>query len=716
MSPPKDDFVRLWTSAQSGVAAYISAMVPNYHDAEDILQECASVLLQKFAQYDGSRPFLSWAIGVARTEIFSRRRRFQVERLVFDEPAMESLAEVYQELGAAVDERVEALRFCAGKAQGRARELLNMRYGENLKPREIAKRIGSNPNATTVALTRIREALRKCMEKWLKREERGGTDLVSLTSAFIDERLAPDEARWLRKAVMADSESAKCVTLELVFHRQLYDIFHGERALRLEESPAELSEDWRHSAVVLPAITEVARKEDFEAPVPVIRSPIAGPRMQRSPVAAHWKKAAAAVLLAITVAAAIVLHRSPTVAPVAIAPAFVATWGQMVYATWDNGSAAPAVVRAGNQLSLKSGFCSLRFGDGTQVIVEGPAHFTAQSGNQIVLQDGKLTAAMTGGAKGFVVQTPSSIIADLGTEFGVSVDPSNGKTRVDVFRGSVRVTPTGRQPPTASADLAAGDSATVENNALRVERGGSVPQRFVRNISGGPLALDVADLLAGGDGTTHRRGGTVDPATGRTGPMPLTTDIDSDSQYHRISTMPVLDGCFIPKGGLKAVQVDSAGDRCAVGKTDGKTYDRIFSGNFIPVPADGWPISPVLNGVDYSQPDHWFLYLHANVGLTFDLAALRSLHPGSALEQFHAKIGNVFSRGAAVAGPSMVFFIVDGKVRSQLRVRGPAVLSGEVPLSDSDRFLTIVVTDAGTGRQSKDILLGDAAFEMGARR
>ena len=90
-----------------------------------------------------------------------------------------------------------------------------------------------------------------------------------MTSAFVDQRLTAEEARALRDAVVEYPDSAKCVTLELVFHQQLHDIFHGQRALRLEEESSELTGDWRHSAVELPAITETTEK-DFEVAAPSV--------------------------------------------------------------------------------------------------------------------------------------------------------------------------------------------------------------------------------------------------------------------------------------------------------------------------------------------------------------------------------------------------------------------------------------------------------------
>ena len=377
------------------------------------------------------------------------------------------------------------------------------------------------------------------------------------------------------------------------------------------------------AAMILPAVRESEPAQDGTEMLPVAPMPQKG---DTSPPwrSLRWIALAATVLLVIGVTV-VLLHR----------PAPVATLAQATDAKWEDGSSIKTLAqfRSGQQLALASGYCNLRFADGTRVIVEGPAHFTVQSGNQIALADGMLSAAMTGGAKGFVVQTPSSIVADLGTEFGVSVAASSGDTEVDVFKGSVRVTASPRLSAAASESLVAGDMATVSRYALRVQHNGSIPQKFVRDISGGRLSLNVADLIAGGDGTTQHGNGLIDPSDGSTEGEP-TTEITTDSQYHRVPTLPVIDGCFIPNGADGPVQVDSAGDRCVLPATDGQTYDLIFSGNSIPVPPGTSYIATILNGVDYSRPDHWLLFLHANVGLTFDLTALRRLHPGQRCNNF----------------------------------------------------------------------------------
>ncbi len=159
-----EEFARLWTQAQPGVSAFVLSMIPDFHMAEDVLQECAAVLIRKFDRYDPSQPFIAWAIAVARLEIMDARRHVAASRVVFDETAFENLAAAYEKVGPEVGPIVAALQECVDRASSKSRQLLDLRYGADLKPREIAARVGSTVNATTVALNRVRQSLRQCVE------------------------------------------------------------------------------------------------------------------------------------------------------------------------------------------------------------------------------------------------------------------------------------------------------------------------------------------------------------------------------------------------------------------------------------------------------------------------------------------------------------------------------------------------------------------------
>ena len=81
-----EQLARLWTESQPVVAAFILSLVPNFHQAEDILQQVAVLLVREFEKYDQQRPFLPWVLGIARNVALKERRQTarSLEKLVGD--------------------------------------------------------------------------------------------------------------------------------------------------------------------------------------------------------------------------------------------------------------------------------------------------------------------------------------------------------------------------------------------------------------------------------------------------------------------------------------------------------------------------------------------------------------------------------------------------------------------------------------------------------
>jgi RNA polymerase sigma-70 factor (ECF subfamily) len=157
-----------WTRAQPQVAGFISLMVPDFHDAEDVLQRVAVALVKKFHEFDRQRSFLDWAVGIARYEILAYRRRKARDRHVFDENIIEQISQMYREAEPAFDAVREALGECVGKVTGRNRRLLEMWYLHGVNQVQIARELDTTPNTVYVSLHRIRTALRDCVRRRLK--------------------------------------------------------------------------------------------------------------------------------------------------------------------------------------------------------------------------------------------------------------------------------------------------------------------------------------------------------------------------------------------------------------------------------------------------------------------------------------------------------------------------------------------------------------------
>ena len=163
----QQDFLKHFLKHQDDLRAFIGSIVRDRHACDDILQEVALVLWQKFDAYDPNRSFGGWARGIAANKImqsFAKSKRVPVplspETIqavlgAFDEPAPEA------------SEEQEALRRCLGKLPERSRDLIRLRYEESLKLREMAERVAATLDAVHKALSRIRISLRACVEQEL---------------------------------------------------------------------------------------------------------------------------------------------------------------------------------------------------------------------------------------------------------------------------------------------------------------------------------------------------------------------------------------------------------------------------------------------------------------------------------------------------------------------------------------------------------------------
>ena len=161
-------FTQNWTKAQPDVAAYVRAVVRDADAAKDIVQETAIVLLRKFEQWDSNRPFLPWALGIAKYEILAHRRNSVRDRLVFDDALLDAVTESWSSVVAEIDEEQSALEECLEKLAPKAREIVRLRYYEELTAAQVANRMGSTAGAARISLMRIRQQLHECIQRRLK--------------------------------------------------------------------------------------------------------------------------------------------------------------------------------------------------------------------------------------------------------------------------------------------------------------------------------------------------------------------------------------------------------------------------------------------------------------------------------------------------------------------------------------------------------------------
>ena len=106
---------------------------------------------------------------------------------------------------------------------------------------------------------------------------------------------------------------------------------------------------------------------------------------------------------------------------------------------WDAGT-LPTEVNAKlnpGRLRLAEGLAAILFNSGVQLRIEGPADIEVVTPMKCIVRRGRVLAKVPPSGKGFVMVTPSSILTDYGTEFGVAVAADSDAAVVSVFKGRV---------------------------------------------------------------------------------------------------------------------------------------------------------------------------------------------------------------------------------------------------------------------------------------
>jgi hypothetical protein len=152
-----------------------------------------------------------------------------------------------------------------------------------------------------------------------------------------------------------------------------------------------------------------------------------------------------------------IVDNSPSIAP-AVQPErnLVGQVTGLVDCHWNDSRTAAYLghrVAAGDEFALVSGLVEITYDTGAKVLLQGPVTYQVDSPRGGFLSVGKLTARVEKkeardqesdflNSALFAVRTPTAVVTDLGTEFGVEVSDT-GETQSHVFLGAVQLQQTG---------------------------------------------------------------------------------------------------------------------------------------------------------------------------------------------------------------------------------------------------------------------------------
>jgi hypothetical protein len=546
-------------------------------------------------------------------------------------------------------------------------------------------------------------------------------EVAALVMHSLEGDLPADRFEYFKDLLQRDSRARAYYYRLLSIHATLQE---AESLLMLHEDSLESDYQEALNALSIEEKTaptvDMPRQEPAKAIIPKIH-------YEKVP---HPLRKSAVVTFVISVAAMLLIALLLRFGP---APRIeVATVTRSLDAVLADGSS----VTVGSRLSsgpqsrwLQKGTMEVTFDYGARVILEAPAQFNLNSAENIALHSGRLYAHVPERSKGFMVETPSSRVIDLGTEFGVKVD-FDGSSDVYMMKGKASIFSGSKGQTGQGQILTAGEARRLDSKGS-IE---TIPMRedeFAREflLDGGLIwrgqAIDLADIVGGGCGLgTGNAQQSIDPTTGRIGPWEVTLGREGTGRYIPVESSPYIDGVFVPDGGDGSLQVTSSGILWDAPDTSNFFKYHIVNSLSIPDNPEQYaypdsldPKSDLMLKKAFeedvpkrlmrphametsSESSDTNIFIHANQGITFDLTAVRELLPNARITSFRSIFGTSegFMSLEGITAESInldLWILVDGQPKLiRQDVDAAQLIDVEIALSDTDRFLSLVITDS----------------------
>lgn len=157
-------FVQLFLKSQRRIYGYVMAIVANPAEADDIVQEIATLLWKKFDEYKPDTNFAAWALATARFKVLRYLRQKSYQRR-FSSETLEAIEDIQFGNMAREEQTVEMLRECMERLKKEDRHVLSMRYEEEMTLQRLAGQLGLTVDSVFRQISRIHIALLNCIRR-----------------------------------------------------------------------------------------------------------------------------------------------------------------------------------------------------------------------------------------------------------------------------------------------------------------------------------------------------------------------------------------------------------------------------------------------------------------------------------------------------------------------------------------------------------------------
>ena len=166
------DFDAILRNTHARIRAYIAGMGIAAHEVDDVAQDVYLEFYKNLEKVPADVAPQRWLKGIARNVCLNHIRRSARRGRLHREALAELLATTETETHRRATEGSLqiALEECCRKLPGDSRQLLNLKYQQDLPSDAIAETLSKSAEAVRVALFRIRASLKSCVQKQLASE------------------------------------------------------------------------------------------------------------------------------------------------------------------------------------------------------------------------------------------------------------------------------------------------------------------------------------------------------------------------------------------------------------------------------------------------------------------------------------------------------------------------------------------------------------------
>jgi RNA polymerase sigma-70 factor (ECF subfamily) len=157
---------RLFIEHVDELQGFVASLVPESEVVDDVVQETFLAVSARADAYDPKQSFSAWLFVVARDKIRELGGKAAAEAQPFADEVLDVLVASRTEFGVSA----RGLQFvdeCIAALAPQAKRIVELRYQNAMKPRQVAAAIGWTAASVRVALCRARTAIRECVERKL---------------------------------------------------------------------------------------------------------------------------------------------------------------------------------------------------------------------------------------------------------------------------------------------------------------------------------------------------------------------------------------------------------------------------------------------------------------------------------------------------------------------------------------------------------------------